>query len=269
MDNKIIVGKRTRESIKGSCPELEELGFSAAGVTRAYAPYEIDRSDFRAGHIIATIDGEGEFLHNGEWRSSTEGNVFLKPPGESEAFRSIKGKQRTFCWLHTIPRFFEGFTSATTRFIDTDVTLFKHAMEGFIHSSYSADYGKSAGRWADLIRFYAQRFMQTAPSEFHLEKIWAAVAAEPARPWTSQDLSRMAGMSREQLRIHSHQETGRSPMQQVTHIRMQRAMEILQTFTYKQQVVAEMVGYENAFAFSNAFFKNTGKRPSFFRSDEV
>lgn len=79
----------------------------------------------------------------------------------------------------------------------------------------------------------------------------------------------MAGMSREQLRIHSHQETGRSPMQQVTHIRMQRAMEILQTFTYKQQVVAEMVGYENAFAFSNAFFKNTGKRPSFFRSDEV
>lgn len=264
--DQVILGKHTRESIKGNCPELDELGLVAVGMTHARAPYEVRRDQFRAGHVIATVSGRGEFLLNGEWREVSEGNVFINPPGLPEAFRAIKGKEWVFCWLHTRPRFFDSPAPAVTRLLEMDVTLFRHAVEGFIHSSFSADYGKSAGRWADLIRFYTQRFLHTTASGLLLEKLWAAVAAEPAKPWTAQELARTAGMSREQLRLHSHKETGRSPMQQVTHIRMQRAMEILQTCSYKQQVVAELVGYENAFAFSNAFQKATGKRPSFYRS---
>ena len=101
-----------------------------------------------------------------------------------------------------------------------------------------------------------------------MEKVWAAVAAEPARHWDVRELSRIAGMSREQLRVYARQETGRAPMQQVTHLRVQRAIEILQTCNYKQEVVAELVGYENAFVFSNAFLRATGKRPSSYRPKE-
>ncbi len=265
MLEKIVIGKRTREIVKGSRPELTALGLIAAGKTRAYAPYEISRKSLRGGHVIATVDGEGEFRHDGEWRPSRPGCVFIAPPGASEWFRPAKGKSWSFCWLHTHHSFFEGYPSQETRMLETDTTLFQYSVEGFIHSAHSEDDGKTAGPWADLIRLYAQRFMRPASSELRLERVWAVVSGEPGKPWTTDELCRLAGMSREQLRLHAKRETGRSPMQQVTHIRLQRAIQILQTCSYKQEVVAELVGYESAFAFSNALLKATGHRPSFYR----
>ncbi|RYD22765.1 MAG: AraC family transcriptional regulator [Verrucomicrobiaceae bacterium] len=268
MSGKIVIGKRTREIVKGYSPELTGLGLIAAGKTRAYAPYEIVREKLRGGHLIATVDGEGEFLIDGTWRPSVAGTVFIGPPGAAEWFRPVRGKVWEFCWVHTYPEFFETYATPGARLFDADITLFLHAVEGFLHSAYSDDDGKTGGPWVDLIRFYTRRFMGTVSSERHLEKVWAAVAGDPGRAWSIDDLSRLAGMNRELLRVHSRKETGRAPMQQVAHIRLQRAIQILQTCDYKQEVVAELVGYESAFAFSNAMFKVTGHRPSFYRRSE-
>lgn len=268
MLERIVIGKKTREIVKGRCPELALLGVIAAGKTTAYAPYEIFRDELPGGHVIATISGEGEFRIDGKWVASSEGSVHLIPPGVGEHFRAVKGKPWYFCWLHTEPRFFEVFHSRKSCALQADVTLFRYAVEGFIHSAYSEDYAATASPWAGLIRYHAQRFMRAGTADLRLEKVWAAVANEPGKPWDTDSIAKLAGMSREQLRVYSRRETGRSPIQQVSHIRLQRGIEILQTCSYKQQVVAELVGYENAFAFSNALFKATGKRPSAFRSHE-
>ncbi len=268
MSEKIVIGKRTREIVKGYSPELTGLGLMAAGKTRAHPPYEIVRERLKGGHLIATVDGEGEFLIDGVWHPSREGSVFVGPPGAAEWFRPARGKVWEFCWVHTYPEFFETYASREARLFDADITLFRHAVEGFLHSSYSDDDGKTSGPWVDLIRFYMQRFMGGVATGRRLEKVWAAVAGEPGRDWSIDDLSRLAGMNREQLRVQSRKETGRAPMQQVAHIRLQRAIQILQTCDYKQEVVAELVGYESAFAFSNAMFKATGNRPSFYRRSE-
>jgi AraC-like DNA-binding protein len=268
MSEKVVIGKRTREIVKVFDTEQVGLGLMAAGRTRAHAPYEISRDQIKGGHVIATFEGKGEFWMNGAWQPSTEGSVFLAPPGAAESFRPVKGSSWGFCWLHTYPKFFDLYQSSEPQLFTADIALFRHAVEGFIHSNHSDDDGKTSGPWADLVRFYAQRFMSGSTSGRHLEKIWAAVASEPAKPWSTESLSRLAGMSREQLRLHSRRETGRSPMQQVTHIRLQRAIQILQTCNYKQEVVAELVGYESAFAFSNAMHKVMGNRPSFYRRIE-
>lgn len=261
----VIIGKRTREIIKGHCRELAAAGITGAGSTRACAPYEIIRPVLRGGHVIATHAGEGLFFIDGEWQPALPGSVFLAPPGVAESFKPAKGKSWSFCWLHVKPEFFVNFAPNHACLMDADVTLFCHAVEGFIHSAYSDDYAATASPWADLIRYYAQRFIRSSSSGLRLEKVWSAVANEPGHPWSTDELSRQAGMSREQLRIHAKKETGRSPMQQVTHIRMQRAIQVLQTCDYKLEVIAELVGYENAFAFSKALLKATGKRPSFYR----
>ncbi|RYD23901.1 MAG: AraC family transcriptional regulator [Verrucomicrobiaceae bacterium] len=268
MSEKIVIGKRTREIVKGYSPELTDLGLIAAGKTRAYAPYEIVRERLRGGHLIATVGGEGEFLIDGIWQPSREGSVFVGPPGAAEWFRPVRGKAWEFCWVHTYPDFFAAHDSSAARLFDADITLFRHAVEGFLHSAYSDDDGKTSGPWVDLIRFYTLRFMGSVTSDRRLEKVWAAVAGEPGKPWSIDDLSRLAGMNREQLRVRSRQETGRSPAQHVAHIRLQRAIQILQTCDYTQDVVAELVGYESAFAFSNAMLKATGNRPSFYRRTE-
>ncbi len=268
MPEKLVIGKRTREVVKVFGNEQVGFGLMAAGRTRAFAPYEISRDQIKGGHVIATFEGQGEFWLNGAWQRSTEGSVFIAPPGAAESFRPVKGSSWSFCWLHTFPKFFDHYQSLEPRLFSTDIALFRHAVEGFIHSTFSSDEGKTSGPWEDLIRFYAQRFMSISTSDKRLEKVWAAVAGEPAKPWSTEDLSRLAGMSREQLRLHSRRETGRSPMQQITHIRLQRAIQILQTCDYKQQVVAELVGYESAFAFSNAMLKVTGNRPSYYQRME-
>ncbi|MBK1883263.1 AraC family transcriptional regulator [Luteolibacter pohnpeiensis] len=266
MGESIVIGKRTKEIVKGYSQELTSIGLMAAGKTTAHAPYQIIRDQLKGGHLIATVAGQGEFLIQDQWCKSTAGSVFIAPPGAAESFRPAKGKSWTFCWLHTYPAFFHDFEPTTCGLFDADITLFCHAIEGFIHSSLSEDYASTAAPWADLIRIYAQRFMHAQRGQTRLDKLWAAVAMDPGKAWDVEALCRIAAVSREQLRVFSRRETGRSPMQQVTHLRMLRAIELLQTCYYKLEVVAELVGYDNAFAFSNAFLKSTGKRPSAYRS---
>lgn len=62
---------------------------------------------------------------------------------------------------------------------------------------------------------------------------------------------------------------GRSPMQQVTSLRLHRAADLLASTRMKVEEVSQTVGYENAFAFSTAFKKWVGWSPSDYRTRGV
>lgn len=77
-------------------------------------------------------------------------------------------------------------------------------------------------------------------------------------------LARLAHMSTEHLRRLCHRQLGRSPMHHVIFLRMRRAAELLSTTNDKVETIANAVGYQNPFVFSNTFKKWTGWRPSEF-----
>lgn len=268
MVTSIRIGARTREVIKADSPELEQVNLIAVGETTADESYAIERERFPCGHLIATIAGEGRCRIGDEWRPCLPGTVFINPPGHQESFQSAKGRSWTFCWLHIFPSFFESRGTPEQQLIEVDVTPLQHAVEGFLHTSYSHDYGETSSLWVDLIHFYASSYIAPNTRSRELDRVWAAVSRDPGHAWEISGLARLGRMSREQLRLKSKRETGRSPMQQVTHLRMRRAMELLQISDYKLDVVAELVGYDNAFSFSNAFLKATGRRPSDCRPKE-
>ena len=58
----------------------------------------------------------------------------------------------------------------------------------------------------------------------------------------------------------------RTPMQQVTHLRLRHAASLLTSGDDKLEVIADAVGYANPFVFSNTFKKWTGWRPSEYRA---
>jgi AraC-like DNA-binding protein len=87
-----------------------------------------------------------------------------------------------------------------------------------------------------------------------------------SRPWTRDDLARLAGVSCEHLRRLCRDSLGRSPIQQLTILRVQYAAHQLATTSVKLEAIAHSVGYRNPFAFSNVFKKVTGVRPSSFRA---
>jgi AraC-like DNA-binding protein len=78
-------------------------------------------------------------------------------------------------------------------------------------------------------------------------------------------LAREAGGSPEYLRRKCQQELGRSPMHQVTYMRMQQAQSLLETRSDKLEVIAALVGYTDPQTFGRAFRRWIGCSPGDYR----
>jgi len=98
-----------------------------------------------------------------------------------------------------------------------------------------------------------------------LRLLWERVAANLADGWSLTRLAAVAGYSNEHLRRLCQRQMGRSPMHQVTYLRMRRAAELLATCDQTIESISQEIGYQNPFVFSNAFTKWIGWRPSEYR----
>lgn len=88
---------------------------------------------------------------------------------------------------------------------------------------------------------------------------------EPARPWTIEELSVHALVSRATLARRFHEVVGEPPMAFLTNHRMALAADMLQSPGQTLATVALKVGYNNPFAFSVAFKRSRGISPKDFR----
>jgi AraC-like DNA-binding protein len=103
------------------------------------------------------------------------------------------------------------------------------------------------GHYAALIDLHARR-LTTPVVPDPLRPVWDAVEADLARPWRLADLARLAGMGVETLRLSCLASTRRSPMQHLTHLRMQNAALQLTASDASVGEIAARCGYDNAFA---------------------
>lgn len=90
--------------------------------------------------------------------------------------------------------------------------------------------------------------------------------AQPARPWTLEDLAAECATSRSGLVGRFTQLTGYPPIHYLTRWRMQLAARRLSEGRAKVAAVAQEVGYDSEAAFSRAFKKFSGQSPSGWRT---
>ncbi len=83
----------------------------------------------------------------------------------------------------------------------------------------------------------------------------------PASRWTVQALAKQAGMSRTTFAIRFKETVGKSPLEYLTHWRMQLAADRFATSNDSIAVVAPLLGYESVSAFSTAFKRVMGHSP--------
>jgi AraC-like DNA-binding protein len=88
-----------------------------------------------------------------------------------------------------------------------------------------------------------------------------AMHADPAHPWTLQDLAERAGMSRSSFALKFKQTVGTSPMDYLTRWRMLLAGDRLAHSSDPVSVIALSLGYESESAFSTAFKRVMGCSP--------
>lgn len=89
-----------------------------------------------------------------------------------------------------------------------------------------------------------------------------AIHAEPQRPWTVAALARTSGVSRSTLAERFRGVTGVGPIEYLIDWRMELATERLQGTDASVAAIARSLGYGSESAFSNAFKRVRGVRPS-------
>lgn len=266
-----VSSEKEREWLK-SAPVCELLGqhhILHTGVMRAEAPFEISRADQSGTFMLACFSGQGQVLTDGRWKTVRAGEACLLPPFVANALRCIPGKKWDFCWV----RYLESRESAP---IVSDVSPVSgtfdpepllSAISGLIAESCGERSHAMQHLWVELIHNYVLRFSQPHHKDDRLWKLWKAVEPHYDKQWTLGDLAQLACVSEEHLRRLCKKQLGRSPMQHLTFLRMQRASELLATTDAKIEAIAHEVGYSGAFHFSNVFSKWVGWRPSEHRSE--
>ncbi|MDM0014886.1 AraC family transcriptional regulator [Variovorax sp. J22P168] len=97
----------------------------------------------------------------------------------------------------------------------------------------------------------------------------SAMHADPAAPWTLEELGRQVGLSRSALHDRFVALTGMAPMQYLASWRMQCGARLLRESRSSVAAVALEVGYESEAAFSRAFKRATGSPPAGWRRTQL
>jgi len=84
--------------------------------------------------------------------------------------------------------------------------------------------------------------------------------------WSLDELAKRVGLSRAGFAQKFKAALGSPPLQYLTTIRVQKAMDLLSNTPDKMEVVSQAVGYKDAFSFSKAFKKIAGIPPKEFRN---
>lgn len=264
-----IVGENTKEWVvrASQCPALRVHRILHVGIADAAVPYQMVRTNLSGTHMLACFSGEGKILLDGRWQNCKEGLACLAPPHAQHAFQAIPKSRWGFCWVrYELPLGQQPIiTSISPVLAKFDPWPIHSAILGLHHECNGSGDAKLIHHWVELIHSYVLRFAQPWHLDDRLWKLWETVNQNLGDEWSLEKLARLSHYSGEHLRRLCRKELGRSPMQQVTYLRMQQAAHLLETTNYKVEAVSFAVGYKNPFVFSNTFKKWIGWRPSDYR----
>jgi len=256
----------SRDWLQGApvCPALGQHRIAHLGVCEARAPYCIVRMKQSGTYFMACLEGEGKILVDGRWQACKAGMACLLPPHTLNAFHCVAGKSWHFVWVRyqSVPEKRPIARAGSPVMARFQGDALRSAMIGLHSEAGGEALPASIHHWVELIQSYVLRFAQPWQMDSRLSGLWEAVAAALDRPWSLDILAQSAHMSGEHLRRLCIEQLGRSPMRQVTYLRMRQAAEWLATTDDKIESIANAAGYKNPFVFSTTFKKWIGWRPS-------
>jgi AraC-like DNA-binding protein len=254
-----------------TCPILNQYQILHLGVQKTAAPTRIVRTNQTTSYFLACIKGKGRVLIDGSWRICREGYACFLPAYTLNAFEALPGNKWEFCWvcyLRPVDQrpISDVIAPVMARF---DALPLQSAITGLIYECRGPNQPTLMQEWTDLINAYVLRFIKPSDQPDQLRLLWERVSAQLSDQWNLAKLAREAGYSNEHLRRLCRRQLGRSPMHQVTYLRMRRAAELLATTEQTIESISHEIGYQNPFVFSNAFTKWIGWRPSEYRRKKL
>ena len=250
------------------CPVLPRYDMLHLGVVEAVAPYRFVRRSARALEFLACYGGEGRVLIDGEWAAFGPGQAALLPKNAVAAYHAVGEAPWKLVWVcyHCPADRASLLAPGSPVLAEHDPEPLRHAVEG-LRLECRDPRGELAcmEHGCALIHRHVLRFARPWRDCDRLRLLWEKVARALGEEWSLGRLAAEAGCCGESLRQRCQRQIGRSPMQHLTYLRLQRAAELLLTTDQKVESIAAEVGYGDAFAFSAMFKKWTGSAPRRFR----
>lgn len=261
------VGADTRERMVGpqACPALARHDIRLAGISDAQIGFQFVRLKPDIAQLLVCVAGRGEVWLDGRWHACDPGEAYVTPAFAAHAYRALKESSWRVGWVMYGVRA-TAISGPKPLLVKCDPQPLATVIEGLYRESVGAANPAVMDQWAELVQAYALRAIGTASLDAWLWRLWEAVDADLAAPWTLSELARRTGLSGEHLRRICRQRLGRSPMRHVTYLRVRRAAALLTSQPSSVEEVARQVGYQNAFAFSTAFKRVMRLSPSVYRA---
>ncbi|MGM0620553.1 MAG: AraC family transcriptional regulator [Bacteroidota bacterium] len=232
--------------------------------------------------LIYCIRGEGWFSVMGRKRKVVANQFFIIPKNTSHAYGSSEDNPWSIYWVHfsgqQASHFYdpEGNTGTISPSkiarIEERLQLFEEIIQN-MEMGYSKENLEYANicLWHFLASFkYISQFrqIQTLRERDPVEYTIFYMRENLHKKLTLENLAGEAGFSPSHFSLLFRKKTGRSPMDYLIYLRIQRACQYLDNTGYRVQEIARKVGYEDPYYFSRLLKKVMGNSPSEYRKKE-
>ena len=251
-----------------TCHLLHNHLIKHCGSVTVRDPFHIVRTNPSGSFFLACHKGQGQVMHEGSWKTVSEGQVCLLPAHTMNSLRVTPGKTWSFCWV----RFHE--TSTRRPSITPDIPTFGSFASGTLQTAIKGLHEECCWRapshvdihhWIELVNSHVSRFSSSQNLDPRILSIWKTAQQHLGYDWSLESLASISGMSCEHFRRLNQKQLHRSPIKHLIYLRMRKAAQLLIETDDKILTIAQEINYNTAYSFSNAFQHHFGIRPSVYR----
>ena len=252
------------------CSSLSNLGILDVGVTRAGSQWCFIRMAPAYSLVLVSIDGRGTVVCDDRWQSIGPETAYLMPAGVTHGYSVAKDSADwNYAWVRfsDTTKFSALFSSSVPKVFPAASHSLHAANRGLIGEVERSNDPQLVGLWCELLQASLHHLVNPMVIDPRLESLWSYVNEHLNDSWDMNLMASRVHMSTEHLRRLCHKYYGCSPRQKLTALRLRRACEFLVGTDAKLDVIAENVGFSDAFSFSQAFKREHGKAPSLYRQE--
>jgi len=250
------------------CPALKDLGLQEVGITHAKAGWCFIRQTPEFALIIATISGGGSVICDKRWQEAGRETVYTMPAGVEHGYRVCQypGEWK-YAWakVEKAEKYPELFRQGSPVLAPAPSYSLEAAIRGLDEEAARGNHPQLVGIWCDLIRASLTHLAHRPAIDPRIEKLWELVARRLEEEWDVEALAAEAHLGREHLRRLCQRHYGCSPRRRLTWLRLRKSCQLLLLTESTLEVIAERVGFSDAFSFSKAFAREYGMPPSKYR----